>query len=217
MALARNYLLFYNTAQCLGWSWVLQRLLSSLIFSKDTYESVRVPLVLFQSLALLEVFHSLTGLVRASFQTTLLQLSSRLFLTWPIMECIPEVRSILAFKLMVAAWSLTEVPRYFFFAYSAQVKPPAWLVWVRYSTFFPLYPLGASSEFLCVYHALPYILERGTFNVAMPNAFNFAFNFYYFCIWTLAMYVPGLAFMYFHMIHQRSKNLSKLKKAAKSE
>jgi len=211
----RDYLFFYNATQCVGWAWLLQRFLTSLLLhsGENFYASIRIPLLFFQTAGVLEVLHSLVGLVRSSPLTTALQLGSRLFLVWPISESVPEVRSTLAFKLMVLAWSLTEIPRYFYFAVCAHVNyPPAWLVWVRYSTFFPLYPLGATSEWFCVLHALPYISQRALYNVSMPNPLNFEFNFYYFCVWSLAMYVPGLAFMYFHMIHQRKKNLAKLKR-----
>lgn len=210
--LYRHYLLGYNTAQCIGWSWVLQRLITAVVTQSNVYESVRTPLLIFQSLGLLEVLHALTRIVRASFQTTALQLSSRLFIVWCIIETIPETRSSLAFSLMVLAWSLTEVPRYFYFAYCSLKKPPRALVWLRYSTFFPLYPLGATSEWFCVYIALPFVKQRETLTIRMPNNFNFAFDFSMYCVFALCMYVPGLAFMYFHMIAQRRKNLGNISK-----
>ncbi len=204
---ARSYLLAYNTAQCLGWAWVLQRLTIAIAKSTNVYDSVRMPLIIFQSLGVLEVLHSLFRLVRASFQTTALQLASRLFILWLIVEKVPATRDTLAFSLMVAAWSLTEVPRYFYFAYCARAKPPRSLVWLRYTTFFPLYPLGATSEWLCVYTALPYIKQHDLLTVRMPNTFNFAFDFWSLCVFAMFIYVPGLAFMYTHMIAQRRKNL----------
>lgn len=212
MSLARSYLLIYNTAQCMGWLWVLQRLLVAVSGGIPIYPSVQFPLQIFQTLGVLEVLHAVVGLVRASVPTTALQLSSRIFILWLIVERFAEVQYEFALTTMVLAWSLTEVPRYFYFAYCAQAKPPQTLVWIRYSTFLPLYPLGASSEWLVLYKALPYIAERAPFTVRLPNPWNFAFDFYIACIAILVAYLPGLPYMFSHMMHQRRKNLGKLVK-----
>ena len=56
-----------------------------------------------------------------------------------------------------------------------------------------LYPLGALvGELGCVYVALPTIEAKGVWSVAMPNSYNFAFYFPYFCramfvIWPLGL------------------------------
>lgn len=209
MAAKDHYLLFYNTSLCIGWAWVLQRLLFALKAHSPTYGAVAMPLQIFQTLAAMEVIHAAVGLVRASAMTTAVQVASRLFVLWGIVYLIPDVRTSIAFNLMVAAWSLTEVPRYFYFAFSAQGKPPRALVWLRYSTFLLLYPIGASSEFITVYLALPFIKQTALLGVSMPNAFNFSFDYWLMCCFTLLCYFPGLPYMYSHMIRQRRKYLGK--------
>jgi very-long-chain (3R)-3-hydroxyacyl-CoA dehydratase len=47
---------------------------------------------------------------------------------------------------MLAAWGLTEVMRYSYFALKQVDAVPAWLHWLRYSAFLVLYPVGISSE-----------------------------------------------------------------------
>lgn len=188
---------------------MLQRLVFALYAGTPTYDAVALPLQIFQSLAVLEVFHAAVGLVRTSVMTTTLQLSSRIFVLWFIVWLVPAVQTKMSFNLMVAAWSLTEVPRYFYFAVCAQGKPPRALVWLRYTTFLPLYPLGASSEWLTIFNALPTIKETGVLSVNMPNSFNFAFDYWLACCGILLCYLPGLPFMYSHMIRQRRKYLGK--------
>ncbi len=189
---ARYYLMAYNGAQCVGWAWVLQRLFSAIFSSAPVYSAVRFPLQVFQTLAILELLHALSGLVRASVPTTAVQLASRLWVLWGIAYLVPDARTQPAFATMVAAWALTEVPRYLYFAVLAHGnKPPYFLIWLRYSTFFPLYPLGASSEWLTVFSGLPYIRETGLFNVSLPNAWNFAFDYWIFCLVVLVLYLPG--------------------------
>ena len=57
---------------------------------------------------------------------------------------------------MILAWSITEVIRYAFYALSlVRNTVPSVLVYLRYTTFYLLYPLGASSEALLILSSLP--------------------------------------------------------------
>jgi very-long-chain (3R)-3-hydroxyacyl-CoA dehydratase len=65
---------------------------------------------------------------------------------------------------MVLSWALTEVIRYAFYAATlvrSDGNAPAFLTWLRYSTFFVLYPTGAGSEALVNFATLPVSLARG--------------------------------------------------------
>jgi very-long-chain (3R)-3-hydroxyacyl-CoA dehydratase len=44
-------------------------------------------------------------------------------------------------------------------------------------------------------------------SLAMPNAWNVSFSWYYACLFILVLYVPGSPVMYSHMMHQRRKTL----------
>jgi very-long-chain (3R)-3-hydroxyacyl-CoA dehydratase len=89
------------------------------------------------------------------------------------------------------------------------------LLWLRYSTFVILYPLGVASEMTMVYLAMPVIRKERPLSFSMPNSFNFAFDYYVFCWIAIACYVPGLPELYFHMLRQRKKILGPAPKAAK--
>ena len=56
---------------------------------------------------------------------------------------------------MVFAWSLTELIRYPFYGLSLLGYKPYPLLWLRYTTFYVLYPLGAFSEAYLNYLTLP--------------------------------------------------------------
>ena len=88
------------------------------------------------------------GLVRAPLLTTLMQVASRFLLVWGIAQFFPEtVARSTAYTTMLLAWSTTEVIRYSYFAVNLKDGTvPAWLTWLRYNTFFVLYPLGICSE-----------------------------------------------------------------------
>ena len=56
---------------------------------------------------------------------------------------------------MILAWSLTESIRYPFYALSLLNHKPYTLLYLRYTTFYILYPLGAFSEAYLNYLTLP--------------------------------------------------------------
>lgn len=75
------------------------------------------------------------------------------------------------YSTMILAWSMTEVIRYAFYALSlVRGRVPGILVYLRYTTFFVLYPLGASSEALLILSSLPTVsplqgLKDGSWSV----------------------------------------------------
>lgn len=142
---------------------------------------------------------TLTGLVRAPLLTTAMQVASRLLLVG-LARLFPRTASSTPFyTTMLLAWSVTEVIRYAYFVcvlWGAS-KPrsevgseargeggdkssavPAWLSWLRYNTFFVLYPLGISSEVAVVWKAVE---PAGRVNLAWAYLLRLV----------LAVYVPG--------------------------
>ena len=89
------------------------------------------------------------------------------------------------------------------------------LLWLRYTTFIVLYPLGGASEMTMVYLAMPTIRKERPLSFSMPNKINFAFDYYWFCWCAIACYIPGLPELYLHMLRQRKKILGLPSKNAK--
>lgn len=75
-----------------------------------------------------------------------MQVSSRFLLVWGIIEPYPFVSAAPTYSSMLIAWSVTEVIRYSFFATAILGMCPGFLLWLRYNTFFVLYPVGIFSE-----------------------------------------------------------------------
>ena len=97
----------------------------------------------------------LSGLVRSPLPTTMMQVSSRLLLIWAVVDRFPAVTSPSAFySSMLLAWSVTEVIRYSYFVWNLQGGGvPSSLVWLRYNTFYVLYPVGILSECVEIWKA----------------------------------------------------------------
>ena len=71
------------------------------------------------------------------------------------------------------------------------MTPPYPLLWLRYSAFIPLYPLGVASELTMASLALPVIRVKRPLTLDMPNSLNWGFDYYYFCWLAIACYLPG--------------------------
>ncbi len=118
------------------------------------WNDVEHVLKIVQTAACLEVVHSLIGFVKSPWTTTLMQVFSRVWTLWAVMDISPEVQQSLFFTLAATSWALVEVPRYLFYAVNLVGNVPYPLFWLRYSLFAVLYPTGITGELGCMYLAL---------------------------------------------------------------
>lgn len=212
--LTRYYLFAYNAISFVLWATCTIRgaflALSSTPLPAIFHDIYYPLLTVTQSLAILEILHSLLGLVRAPVVTTAMQVASRLLLVWGVMGPFydrgdglgivggdSEGSRIgnLAFLGCLGAWGVTECIRYGFFALQVLgATVPKWWMWLRYNTFYILYPVGISSECILVVLALkPAALLHPLYRS--------------FLVAVLVIYVPGSYILYTHMISQRRKAL----------
>ena len=101
-----------------------------------------------------------------------------------IFECLAQsyiffsnCRESAAYVTMLFAWTLTEMVRYTFYALSVIDIKLALVTWLRYTLFIVLYPLGAGSELVTMYSAMPDIKKSSILTLAMPNQFNATFRY----------------------------------------
>jgi len=212
----RTYLIAYNLVSCLLWTYVWGLIVHHLVTAphptQTLYDRIRLPLQFTQSLATLEIFHSLLGLVRSPLLTTGLQVSSRLFIVWGIAHVAPLTQTTFGFTMAALSWATVEPVRYLYYTltllYTSVTAIPYALTWLRYSLFMVLYPTGISGEIWCVLVALPWLARHPrVLSVSMPNAWNFAFSYWWFCVVLLAVYVPGTPHLVGLMWNQRKKVL----------
>ncbi|KAL5343698.1 tyrosine phosphatase-like protein [Aspergillus crustosus] len=222
--LARQYLLLYNAAEFFLWTTLTIRTVRLLINQSITEKlSINVPavfaetysplLLTAQTLAVLEILHSLVGIVRAPFLTTAMQVASRLFVIWvvlyPFHGGIVGVDKVgeYAYLGCMLAWGITETIRYGYFTMQLNggvETVPKWWNWLRYNTFYVLYPIGISSECTLAVKALPQAADVHPLYWGLIVA-------------VLVIYVPGSYVLYTHMIKQRRKSTAVKKEAAKKE
>jgi very-long-chain (3R)-3-hydroxyacyl-CoA dehydratase len=155
----KNYFLAYNGICLALWSIVTFRaiFLIPMLLAHDhlygLHEALHPLLSFTQSIAVLEVFHSLVGIVRASPLTTAMQVASRLLLVWGVVGAFPEVvvttrifgirtqhypgstGGPYAYAGILLAWGITECIRYGFFVWKEGLgngSIPKWLFWLRW-------------------------------------------------------------------------------------
>lgn len=104
---------------------------------------------------------------------------------------------------MVLAWSITECVRYGFYLSSSPLvlgkSTPYFIVWLRYSLFYVLYPAGVLGELGVIYQSLGDFKKISIFSI----------NLVYLVYLIMLVYIPGLPVMMMHMVRQRNKALGK--------
>lgn len=210
MRVAQLYLALYNAVQAVGWAACLGVLAHGLI-NKQTPEQLYAsagPLTkLFQGVSLLETLHAAVGLVPSSPVMALMQWAGRSNVLFLVLDAIPQLQSGWWGVAMLGAWSAAEVVRYPWYAATTLGACPGWLTWLRYTAFIPLYPLGVTAEMAVLADALPTLRTKRMYSVAMPNAYNFTFEYHVFIMVVLALY-PFLWWqLYSSLLRSRSKKL----------
>ena len=155
----KMYLTAYNVAQSLVWSAALVLSVRSIVENGGSLTSVYDDAGWFvrlgQCSAVMEVLHSLLGLVRSPVLTALMQWAGRTHAIMAVIHPIESLHGTTAAALMFLAWSMSEVIRYPSYALGANI--PGWLNWLRYSAFIPLrgllyvYPLLLLKLYLYVF------------------------------------------------------------------
>jgi very-long-chain (3R)-3-hydroxyacyl-CoA dehydratase len=187
------------------------------------WQRVEIPLKIAQTAALMEVLHAAFGIVRSPVMITATQVASRLWIVWGIINLAQEgtttralillelpsplPRIALSLKTLLFAWCVTEVIRYSFLAFKVAGLQPYFLLWLRYSAFIVLYPLGVSSELSMVALAMPQLRASKTWCLEMPNLWNVGFQYWLACWLIVAAYLPGFPQLYGYMLAQRRKVL----------
>ncbi|KAF1942872.1 PTPLA-domain-containing protein [Clathrospora elynae] len=148
-----------------------------------------------QTASLVEILHAAFGLIKSPVRTTALQVVTRVIQVWMVWHSFPQSTATShAYLALLLAWSIADTIRYTYLALNMHGKAPKSLVWLRYTMFYPLYPIGIGAEWWLLCRA---ITPGAKINSVIPPII-------YFC---LILYIPGSYVMYTYMIKQRKKAL----------
>jgi very-long-chain (3R)-3-hydroxyacyl-CoA dehydratase len=151
MALSSVYLTAYNGLSFALWTYLTARALISApaLYAEgrlhELYHELLFPLLAgTQSLAIIEIIHAATGLVRASPVTTAIQVIGKNLVVWTVMVAFPEIvvgdddgrgsSGVWPFVGCIVFWGISELIRYGYFVVLLTTgDAPAWLKWLRYA------------------------------------------------------------------------------------
>ncbi|CAA9963268.1 Protein tyrosine phosphatase [Pyrenophora teres f. maculata] len=154
-----------------------------------------------QTASLIEVLHAAFGIIKSPVSTTALQVVTRVIQVWMVWYSFPQATATShAYLALLLAWSVADTIRYLYLAFNMHGKAPKGLVWLRYTMFYPLYPIGIGAEWWLLYRT---ISPGSQISPLIPPIF-------YFC---LVLYVPGSYVMYTYMVKQRRKTFGAMRKA----
>ncbi|TPP62966.1 Very-long-chain (3R)-3-hydroxyacyl-CoA dehydratase PASTICCINO 2 [Fasciola gigantica] len=198
-----------NSHSFQSWCYLLYTYVSEALVSGSWLQCgphVEFLLRIFQTLALLEVIHAVLGLVRSSPFTTMVQISSRLFVVWGVLYLLPEVKKqSIGVPLILIAWCLAEIIRYIFYALNICNISSSPITWLRYSSFLLLYPIGITGELVLMCGAVQALKGTDRYSFAMPNMLNCSFDYRLSILAIMALYIPGAPKLYMYMLSQRRK------------
>ncbi len=95
-AIKNLYLFLYNALLTAGWAYLLFLVVDHYLNHRaptELYAVIEAPLKLFQTLAIMEIVHSILRLVPSPVGTTVMQVWSRLFVVWFIVD-LPEAYTV---------------------------------------------------------------------------------------------------------------------------
>ncbi|XP_076437785.1 very-long-chain (3R)-3-hydroxyacyl-CoA dehydratase 2-like [Babylonia areolata] len=209
--IVKAYLIAYNVAQMVGWTFLMVKMVQHLIREKKAtklYGEVEPVLQIFQTAAVLEIVHSAVGVVKSNPVLTGFQVFSRVFLLWGVVWSVPQVQTSDFIVYFLMAWTITEIIRYSFYFFSLLGAVPYVLKWCRYTFFIVLYPIGVMGEVMTIYQALPHVKASGMYSLSLPNVYNISFSYYLYLWVVIVSYLPVFPQLYGHMLKQRKKIIS---------
>ncbi len=191
----KTYLKLYNLTLAIGWA----ALLTLYILNGCKLDQIGLILLnVCQFAAVLEIIHAALKIVSSPVVTTIKQLGSR-FMVVVLIDLLKSdeymnVAGITGLHLIMFAWGITEIVRYSFYFSGLIGKEVKLLVFLRYTLFLLLYPMGVTGELLIIYS---WMAKDGLSFSANDVVFGAIFLSYF-------IFFPG---MFGHMLSQRKKKL----------
>nr|CAB3251721.1 very-long-chain (3R)-3-hydroxyacyl-CoA dehydratase 2-like [Phallusia mammillata] len=206
--IAQAWLIMYNVAMTAGWLVIGLGIVNHFYkhrTHKGLYRQVEKQLLFFQTAAIFEIIHAATGIVRSNVMLTTMQVFSRVGIVWGVIQPVAQVHNTEGIPMLMVAWTITEIIRYLYYTFMLLGTTPYIVVWLRYSLFTVLYPLGVSGELLSIYNSLKPVRDSQMYSLFLPNQLNFSIDYHIVLIGTIPFYFIFFPQLYFHMFAQRKK------------
>ncbi|XP_039950667.1 very-long-chain (3R)-3-hydroxyacyl-CoA dehydratase hpo-8 [Bactrocera tryoni] len=210
----KGYLFVYNATQVVGWSYILFQLVNYYLLQGPEFRAglglwdyTRVAVIVFQNAAFVEILNAAFGLVKSNPVITTFQVLSRMMVVLGVVMATPTGKVSPGLPIALFAWAVTEIIRYGYYALNIINFMPYIVVFLRYTTFIALYPIGVTGELLCFWWAQGFAKSNTIWSLEMPNKWNATFSYFALLWFVMLLYIPLFPQMYLHMFAQRKKIL----------
>ena len=191
----KKYLNLYNAAAFIFWLAYAAYIIA---YGFSLNATGLLLLSIAQGMAFLEIVHAFLKWVKSPLVSTIAQVSSRIFIVVLLHFFINDLPlpflTQTGITVISVAWGITEMVRYSFYTLQLIDVKPYVLLWMRYSFFIVLYPLGVSGEWFILLHP---VMKSGL----VFSAYNL------FLIVILAAYIYYFPVLYRYMWRQRKSKL----------
>lgn len=215
--LLRVYLVLYNFTCFCGFLYIVS-VLGVLVLKEGTttltgvYEAVGDAMQILVAIQNLEFIHATLGFTRGNLLATCMQLFGRNFILFALVAPEPRLHIHPVVFHLFLVWSAVEIIRYPNYILALYKKENVFLMWLRYTIWIPLYPIGFFCEAVIMYKSILYLDQNQRFSLTMPNAFNFTFSLAAFVrVYLLVFFLPGIYTLLSIMYKSRKQKLAKIK------
>ena len=175
------YLFLFNMFSFVGFIYVLVVLI--IRYAKEgpesmagSYKALGRVMKFLHLMQILEVLHPLLGYTRGEFKIPSLQIGFRLFMIFIMIDSEPRLQTKPVVFYLFLIYSMMEVIKYPYYMLRVFRVDIAFLTWLRYTIWIPLYPLTFICEGVILLRNIPYFDETGRYSIFLPNQLNFSFH-----------------------------------------
>ncbi|XP_046839306.1 very-long-chain (3R)-3-hydroxyacyl-CoA dehydratase 3-like [Xenia sp. Carnegie-2017] len=208
--LIKGYLSIYNIIQGIAFFYITFYVVIKLFYrGKDAvptiYDSVSDLLATCQIVSFLEFINAAFKLVHTGFFAPLSQSVGRFFVLFLAITPHEELQKSVLVVVLFLTWSLSENVRYPFYFFQTIGYCPKWLLWLRYTAWIPLYPLGLIMEGILIYQAANLFDVSKRWSLSLKLAGNIIIPFSFFLRMYMIFLVIGGMYLLRHMWRLRVK------------
>lgn len=223
----KTYLFTYNAGMWLAHLYVLLCLLYGCVSSSSEYLNEFwsrnfYPMLACTLFQYLDVVNSLCGITNAGYKSALMQITGRLVIL-VLVHNNPKCSNWAPSLALMIVYCLSEQVRYPYYALNSLETNNevgmlclTKLLYLRYTVWMLLYPLGFINEGLILINSASYFYGTRKWSLDLPNMLNFSINFGAFLFFFTLTVFPFIMYsLVIHMWSQRKKKLADIAKTGR--
>ena len=206
----KGYLCIYNVVQGLIFFYITLSILMKLLLNgadavPRIYDDLSDLVATSQIAAFIEPVNAAFKLVHTGVFAPLMQCFGRFIALFLVVTPHEQLQKSILVVVLFVAWSLIENVRYPFYFLQTIGYRPKWLLWLRYTAWIPLYPLGIITEGILIYQAASLFDATNRWSLSLNFIADISIPFSFFLRLYLIILAVGGCYLLKHMWSLRVK------------